>query len=574
MRTGNGPQHQDELSNPAPTSERKNVSSTQVEKTKLGMQDSIRSESAAPRGSWWTFGTALTTMVLLWLSFPPVGFWILAWVAPIPLIGLCGVKRLPGRSYRAIWLAGLLYWLATFYFVPIPHWALWFGWLTISLYLSLYTILFVGSARTLIHQLRVPILIAVPVAWTGVEWIRCVFLTGMGMACLSHSQYQHPLLIQVADLSGAYTLTFAMVLFAASFIRMPTIAKWFGLKSNWSYVWGAVISMAFVLGYGQYRLNQAVEVNPDVTLKIALIQGSVDTDLAARQETMDRKFEQYCQLTWQARRNSNDIDLIVWPEGNLPFLDVVPGLGQPAHEVFHNYNAADYATAAWQTVTGYPAQFDTPAAFLSGTLGSYGKDVSYNSVILFDNQGAIVNRYFKNHRVMFGEYFPILEWIPSFSRVFSSTTAGTNPESFEVNHIKLAPSICFETTVPQLIRRQINQLAAAGKEPDAMINLTNDGWFYGTSCLDFHLACNVFRAVEMRKPNLVCANTGFSAEIDTCGRLLQRGPRRDVGVLIADLHPVKCSSLYRSIGDMVPIGLGVISILAACIGWFKLEGRE
>ncbi len=507
-------------------------------------------------------------MVLLWLAFPPVGIWLLAWVAPVPLIGLCAMKRLPGlRPYRAIWFAGLLYWLATFYFVPIPHWALWFGWLTVSLYMSLYTILFVGSARTLVHYLRVPLLIAVPVAFTGVEWIRCVFLTGMGMACLSHSQFEQPLLIQVSDLSGAYTLTFAMILFATSLNGLPVVARKFELSGNWNYAWGALISLACVIGYGQYRLNQPVDVDRDVSLKIALIQGSVDTDLEAPQETMDRKFDQYRQLTWQARQDSDDIDLIVWPEGNLPFLDVVPGLGQSEYAVFGSYDSAEYAIAAWQMVTGYPAQFENPVPLLAGTLGSYGKEVSYNSAILFDSQGEIVDRYFKNHRVMFGEYFPILEWFPAFSQVFKNTTAGTSPASFEVNHFKLAPSICFETTVPQLIRRQINQLAAEGNEPDAMINLTNDGWFYGTSCLDFHLACNVFRAVEMRKTNLVCANTGFSAEINTCGRILQRGPRRDVEVLMVDVNPVKRSSLYRAIGDIVPIGMAVVTLLAAGIGW-------
>jgi apolipoprotein N-acyltransferase len=507
-------------------------------------------------------------MALLWLSFPPVGLWWLAWCAPVPLIGLCAVTRMPGiRPYRSIWLAGLLYWLATFYFIPIPHWALWFGWLTVSLYMSLYTILFVGAARMLVHHFRVPMLIAVPVTWTGVEWIRCVFLTGMGMACLSHSQFEHPLLIQVADLCGAYTLTFSIVLFATSLFGLPVVAHRFGLRTSWSHAAGAIISLALVLAYGQYRLYQAIDVDQERSIKIALIQGSVDTDLAARQETMDRKFDQYCQLTWQARRESGDIDLIVWPEGNLPYLDVVPGLGQPTHAVFDSYEAGEYATAAWQTVTGFPEQFETPVAFLSGTLGSYGKDVAYNSVVLFDKQGDIVDRYFKNHRVMFGEYFPILEWFPSFSQVFASTTAGTQPESFEAQQVKFAPSICFETTVPQLIRRQVNQLAADGNEPDALVNLTNDGWFYGTSCLDFHLACNVFRAVEMRKPNLVCANTGFSAEIDSCGRILQRGPRRDVGVLLVDFRPVKRNSLYRVIGDAVPIGMGVITLVAAGFGW-------
>ena len=47
-----------------------------------------------------------------------------------------------------------------------------------------------------------------------------------------------------------------------------------------------------------------------------------------------------------------------------------------------------------------------------------------------------------------------------------------------------------------------------------LINLTNDGWFWGSSILDLQLDCAVLRAVELRRPFLVAANTGFSAWID------------------------------------------------------------
>ena len=77
-----------------------------------------------------------------------------------------------------------------------------------------------------------------------------------------------------------------------------------------------------------------------------------------------------------------------------------------------------------------------------------------------------------------------------------------------------------------MIRRQVNALAAEGREPDILVNLTNDGWFWGSSELDLHLICGVFRAVECRKPFLIAANTGFSAWIDSDGRIRRKA--RDV----------------------------------------------
>ena len=95
-----------------------------------------------------------------------------------------------------------------------------------------------------------------------------------------------------------------------------------------------------------------------------------------------------------------------------------------------------------------------------------------------------------------------------------------------------------------------------------MVNITNDGWFFGTSCLDLHLACNVFRSVEMRKTNLVCANTGLSAEIDPYGKILQQGPRQATATLRAVVKPGDRRSVYRLIGDLpvMVFGLGAMII--------------
>jgi apolipoprotein N-acyltransferase len=94
-----------------------------------------------------------------------------------------------------------------------------------------------------------------------------------------------------------------------------------------------------------------------------------------------------------------------------------------------------------------------------------------------------------------------------------------------------------------------------------LVNITNDGWFRGSSELDMHLACGVFRAVEMRKPLLIAANTGFSAWIDSDGQIVQQGKRRGADVIIAKPQLDDRRSFYLAHGDLVP-GL----CLAACLG--------
>jgi apolipoprotein N-acyltransferase len=118
-----------------------------------------------------------------------------------------------------------------------------------------------------------------------------------------------------------------------------------------------------------------------------------------------------------------------------------------------------------------------------------------------------------------------------------------------------------------VIRRQINTLAAEGKEPDVLVNLTNDGWFWGSSELDLHLVCGVFRAVECRKPFLIAANTGFSAWIDGNGRVLEQGPRRDRGAIVAPVRVDGRHSWYLAYGDL-PAGICLlVSLGFAVVGW-------
>ena len=229
-----------------------------------------------------------------------------------------------------------------------------------------------------------------------------------------------------------------------------------------------------------------------------------------------------------------------------------------------------YEDAAFFSWTRLLVQRGDPPYFLVGAASiDPVSEIAFGSALFFDRDGDVTHRYFKNHLVPFGEYVPLADWIPLLQRVPAigkGLNAGTEPVSIDVNSWKIAPSICFETTVPHYIRNQVNQLTLREEEPDILVNVTNDGWFYGTACLDFHLACNVFRAVEMRKPMLVCANTGFSASIDQHGRILERGPRRDTGILRTEVSTTPLFSPYRTIGDWIPIGFAFATIVCGLIG--------
>ncbi len=519
------------------------------------------------------FVLALVSYFLLWLAMPGRNFASVAWIAMVPMVWLVHSPSLPHKVLRQVWIATLLYWLMMLHFVRLPFWPLWFGWFALAAYLSIYGPLFVSISRTLVHRFRIPTVIAVPIVFTGLEWVRVNFLSGFGLGCVSHSQYQTPASMQIAEFFGAYGITFAIMLVAAA-VGVATGFSWKGMNSNSNlpvrlvHVLVAVVAFIGVVGYGTQQLAVDAKIRktaePHKHLNVALIQTSIDTILVTKSyEEVEKEFMVRRDLTHAVRLLSNELELIVWPESSLhsyygDFLSDVS-------EADTKEDRQQQQRMAWQAAIGKFAPFPDAVPMLVGsTTIDPKRDEIFNSALLFDDNGAIQSRYYKHHLVMFGEYFPVVHSVPilkDFIKGFRSCNAGTEFTLMRVKDVSIAPNICFETTVPHLIRRQINALAASSSEVDVLANITNDGWFFGSSCLDLHLACNTLRAVEMRKPMLVSANTGFSAHIDEFGRHVQIGPRREEAELICDVRvPLPRTTNYRGWGAWVACMMGWVSV--------------
>lgn len=544
------------------------------------------SDSAPVTGSGFrVFLVSSLGALLLWLSFAPLACWPLAWFAITPWCWLVGTDRLQGRRpYLWIWLAGLAYWLATLYFLPIPHWLLWGGWVVFSLYLSLFLPLFIGLSRVLNRKFRVPTVVAIPLVWTGIEFLRSNYIVAFGCILLGHTQFEFPVLIQTADLFGAYTVSFLIAMFSACVAQV-----WSQRAINAQTVSSivlAVVVLGGTVGYGLWKLG-VERADPDSpVVKLALIQGSIDTIFPSAEEAAEyayREAEQYRELTWAARAKVPDLDLIIWPESSfvehLVISDTKESL-QPSEqqETWRNYRAS--FRHLWAVSQGLlpiedavpPGRWEPIEMIIGCGSSNPVTQERFNSAAFLDAQGQVADLYHKQELVLFGEYVPLARMFPalqSMTPIGAGLDRGDGPNVFEVGGLKLAPNICFESTVPHLIRRHVNEPGARGEEPDILLNITNDGWFYGTACLDHHLACNVFRAVETRKPMLVCANTGFSAIVDSAGQLKGIGPRRQVGTLFHNAVREKDQfSLYRFMGDWIPWSFGMLTVVLFFIGWF------
>jgi len=546
-------------------------------------------------GPWSAFRWSLFSGLLLWASFPPLSCWPLAWIAPIGWLVLVRCNRLPGRRpYAAVALACFLHWLAVFEGVRLAHPALYLGWFALAAYLAVYPVLFVVLTRIAVHRWRISILLAAPTVWTGLEWVRGHAITGFSMALLGHTQMSCTTLLQIADVFGAYGISFVVMLVAASLARMlpmpPPGEASRDLRWAWWPAVPASLVLALVLAYGiWHKLPAARLPTPLQPLRVALIQGSFDTIFEFNPERDRRVFLRYRELSEQAVARHPTVQLVVWPEsmfsGDLAEIlidgpiGLPPDTSLPTDEYRRRVQSRAEAFGYKVEDTARRLNFGRSSADRAGDSGIHlivgtdtlqlGADVTqrFNSALCISPSGQVTGRYYKMHRVMFGEYIPWgdrFPWLYRLTPMTQGLNSGPSPECFQVAGWNLAPSICFESTVPHLIREHVDQLRRSGKPPDALVNVTNDGWFWGSGILDLQLACAVFRAIENRLPVLVAANTGVSAVIDSSGRIQDRGPRRGEAVLYAEISGDNRRSWYHWIGD-IPAGLCALCCLATAI---------
>ncbi|HIA63598.1 MAG TPA: hypothetical protein EYN93_12015 [Planctomycetaceae bacterium] len=166
---------------------------------------------------------------------------------------------------------------------------------------------------------------------------------------------------------------------------------------------------------------------------------------------------------------------------------------------------------------------------------------------------------------MFGEYIPLgnqFPWLYDLLPIGPGLAAGNGVLIFEIDGVVFVPNICFESTVPHLVRSMMQQSNTQGQRGDVMLNLTNDGWFWGSAMLDIHLRCNIMRAVEMRRPNLVAANTGISAWITPTGKIVEQEAKRKDGFVIAQVGKATYDSVYMRFGDILSIVAATLAGIA------------
>jgi len=519
--------------------------------------------------------------LLLWSSFPPLEWHWLAWFALTPLFGLAVFERPRLRLYLGAWAGGLVFWLLSIQWVRLTDPSAWLAWVTMAVVLSLWWPGFLALIRYAVRGLRLPLIVAAPLIWVGLEFVRAHFLTGFPWYYLGHSQYRFLALIQVADVASALGVSFLIAVVNAwlvDLVSLPLLQNSPAgprlTQRQTVRLWAVTLLIGGTLIYGAYRLSTArFREGP----RLALLQTNFEQrykmggDPAALVERIH-------DLIRRAISAEPLPDLIVWPETSYPYgyiaIDpavALPELSRQLAQVSPDVRVEDWVRKRDDIdhhLRGLAAAARVP--MLVGTTyydhrpGGLRK---YNSAVLFEPLVQSIQAYHKIHLVPFGEYVPFLEAFPWLTVLtpyrnghIPSLAFGQEAKLIQLGPYQLAVAICFEDSVPHVVRRFFAE-AGSGHEPDVLINLSNDGWFHGSSELDMHLAVSVFRTIEQRVPLARAVNTGISALIDGNGEIRETLPKLSESVLLVTVPLDDRTSYYTRWGDWLGI-----SCLAVTIG--------
>jgi apolipoprotein N-acyltransferase len=552
---------------------------------------------------WPIYALTLAAWLLSLPLFEPYSWWPFGFVALAPwTIAVCASRRT-----IHVYLASLM--LGAAYFLTHLNWLDYCtleGYVAASIYLGSYFLLASWLLRHLYRRRGLKAVIALPLVWTAVEWVRSHGPLGFPWFLLGHSQIQLPTMIQIADLAGAYGVTF--VLAAVSGWLADLAMAWFAMRRSpkeplptpvWRGAGIALVLVAATVFYGRYRLaTQELVEGP----KVAVVQGDflLEANFDAPGVPDNEKAATYMALVDRALRSG--ADLIVLPETpwmmylNSHARSYRPRPYRPPSEKYHEDFHRRVDPTGTYLVVGAMAEVPQPP-------GAYPSAHRYNSAYVYTPRVAEPDRYNKIHLVPFGEYVPFrytksLFWLYRWLNDSDfnpwgrggneySLTAGTEYTVFPMRahgggrEYRFGVTICYEDVIPYVFRRFVGGDDGT-KRVDFMLNISNDGWFGHSAQQPQHLANCAFRAVENRVPIARAVNTGVSGFIRPDGTWYdvvsdsQTHPRAGgTETRTAALMLDSRVSFYSLHGDVFAMLCGLVAAGAAAdAGWRRFRGRK
>ena len=397
--------------------------------------------------------------------------------------------------------------------------------------------------------------------WTLWEWFKGSGFVAYPWGSLSMTTLTLRPLIQIADITGVWGITFLVALLSALLAEIIMAAL--GVTAVFSKPKGRpllrplIFTAALLLlinGYGLFRIYQ--KRIPQQTLTLVLVQQNTDPWVSGLSVFFDNLHNTQ-KLTEKAVRSSPiKPDLIVWNESSLAY----------GYDQFQDYYQQ---LPIQESFTDFLQRMEIPLLTGSPLLVNAEREKYSNSVYLIAPDGTVIDTYSKIQLICFAEYIPFIDH-PFVQRFFDSLvgfSSGWVPgKEYKAmtftaqngNAIRFAAPICFEDAFPTLCADLHNQ------KSDLLINLTNDSWSKTASAEYQHFAVAYFRAIELRTPLVRSTNGGYTCVVDPVGNITASLPlfTADAVSVSVPIYPY-CQTFYAQWKDWLPALFLAIALISA-----------
>ncbi|MDD5299299.1 MAG: apolipoprotein N-acyltransferase [Gallionella sp.] len=452
---------------------------------------------------------AFAAGLLCVFGFAPFGIYI------IPVLALAALFALWNRAYNrsaAAWLgfafglglfvAGISWiYVALHDYGDMPLLLALPGTLLFAAFLALFTALagyaqarFSKTQGTRSPATNLCTVLVMPTAWVLVEWLRGTIFTGFPWLTFGYAHHDSPL-AGYAPLLGVYGVSLVAAVSAGLLAVL--------LRERWSRQGRIALAILAALWVGGALLRGIAWTQPHgEPFSVALVQGNIAQDIKFNEDALVGTLETYRSLALQ-----NSARLTILPETALPLMrhQVPPAmLGQLRDHA--RKNGGDMLIGVFERNNG-----------------SY-----YNSVFTLGT--ADEQRYRKQHLVVFGEFIPLRPLLGWFINGVLNIPMGdlargdARQAPLDVAGQHVAANICYEDVFGEEIIRALPQATL-------LVNFTNDAWYGHSYAAEQHNQISQMRALESGRMMLRATNTGVTSIIGADGRLLQRLPQHQQGVL-------------------------------------------
>jgi apolipoprotein N-acyltransferase len=495
----------------------------------------------------------------LCLSFPPFGWWYMAFLAFALLAwALTRETTTVAGGFGYGFLFGLSFYLPLLPWVsgfvgPVP-------WLALCMLEALFPALF-GALAVAVRRLPGwPLWFAG--LWAAQEWLKStVPFGGFPWGVVAYSQTDGPL-VSLVQVGGAPLLSFAVVLigFSLAAITLEIVTWWRSGSTRTArppavVIPGACVTVVLLLTaltWPQVR-HSGVGADDEQPVTVAAVQGNVPRlgleFNAQRRAVLDNHVRETERLADDVRAGRAQQPMfVIWPENSS---DIDPLANPDANaEISAAADAIDAPILVGSVVAAPGYTRDNP--------------VSNNSVIVWNPETGPDERHDKQIVQPFGEYLP---WRSFFRRLSPYADRagyfipGSGNGVVHAAGVPIGVATCWEVIFDRATRESVRNGAQILAVP------TNNATFDEAMSRQ-QLAFARLRAVEHDRYVVVAGTTGISAVIAPDGRELARTEFFEPAYLDAQVRlktQLTAATRWGPLVEGVLVAIGVGALLAAIL---------